>query len=391
MRMSGHKSAPGPLRGMMLFLGLALSPVLSMIGGRSESADANSAVFKPTNSSPIVMSADERLVWAVNPADDSVSVIRTDTNTVVTKIAVGDEPQSIALAPNNDFAYVANAAAGTVTVIRIKNPDPSAFEAVPESELTAGSEPWSIVASPDGRRIFVANSGQDTVTVIDANKRRIIGHVDLRDSLPNDPDRNRHFQPRGLAVTQDNTKLYVARFLSFTREGGRQGDDNGGKWTISTKDFTSPPAGSEIFTETSPAALFGNPVNVQYLDRFLRDIGTFNLGVPGQGNEIGNNTGAQEKANPALVAGVLVFPDALGRDYNGDGAGDGFNVSSLLGIHALPPYLHNGACETLECVLSDVNHRTANGTLPDRLANPELQALVVKFLESIDAKSQPFE
>src|SRR5207247_673734 len=103
MRMSGYKSAPGPLRGMMLLLGLALGPVLSMIGGRSETAGANSAVFKPTNSSPIVMSADERLVWAVNPADDSVSVIRTDTNTVVTKIAVGEEPQSIALAPNNDF------------------------------------------------------------------------------------------------------------------------------------------------------------------------------------------------------------------------------------------------------------------------------------------------
>src|SRR5437867_741559 len=237
MRMSGYKSAPGPLRGMMLLLGLALGQVLSMIGGRSETAGANSAVFKPTNSSPIVMSADERLVWAVNPADDSVSVIRTDTSTVVTKVAVGDEPQSIALAPNNDFAYVANAAAGTVTVIRIQNPDPSAFEAVPESELTAGSEPWSIVASPDGRRIFVANSGQDTVTVIDANKRRIIGHVDLRDSLANDPDRNRHFQPRGLAVTQDNTKLYVARFLSFTREGGRQGDDNGKEGVVCRLDI----------------------------------------------------------------------------------------------------------------------------------------------------------
>ena len=47
----------------------------------------------------------------------------------------------------------------------------------------------------------------------------------LKDS--SDPDRKRHFQPRGLAVTQDNTRLYVTRFLSFTRSGGKQGKDNG--------------------------------------------------------------------------------------------------------------------------------------------------------------------
>src|SRR5213078_3506596 len=84
-----------------------------------------------------------------------------------------------------------------------------------------------IVCSPDGKRVFVANSGQDTITVIDATTRTIIGHVDLRNSLANDPDRGRHFQPRGLAVTADNTKLYVTRFLSFTKASGRQGDDSG--------------------------------------------------------------------------------------------------------------------------------------------------------------------
>jgi YVTN family beta-propeller protein len=48
----------------------------------------------PTNSSPIAMSVDQKLVWSVNPADDSVSVIRTDRNTVVKKIKVGDEPEA---------------------------------------------------------------------------------------------------------------------------------------------------------------------------------------------------------------------------------------------------------------------------------------------------------
>lgn len=179
------------------------------------------------------MSANGRLVWVVNPGADSVSVISTRTNTVIGTIKVGDEPQSVALDPNNRYAFVANAASGTVTVIRITNASPGRFRARVDRHvgrkgaLTTGAEPWNIVSTPNGRRIFVSNSGQDTITVIDPTRRpRIIGHVQLRGSRC-DPDRNLHFQPRGLAVTRNNKKLYVTSFLAFTRPGGRQGDDNG--------------------------------------------------------------------------------------------------------------------------------------------------------------------
>ena len=196
-----------------------------------------------TYSSPIAMSADNKLVWSVNPGDDSVSVIRTDNNEVITNIKVGDEPESVALDPSNHFAYVANAASSDVTVIKITNPNPDGFTAGVDRQvgsnghLKTGSEPWNIVASPDGKRIFVANSGQDTITVIDADTHRIIGHVDLRRSVCNDPDRNRHFQPRGLAVTQDNSKLYVTRFLSFVKPGGQQGKDDGREGVVCRLDI----------------------------------------------------------------------------------------------------------------------------------------------------------
>src|SRR4029453_1636274 len=72
------------------------------------------------------------------------------------------------------------------------------------------------------------NSGQDTITVINALTRTKIGDVNIADSLCNDPNRRRHFQPRGLAVTQDNQALYVTRFLSFTvPQFGRQARDKG--------------------------------------------------------------------------------------------------------------------------------------------------------------------
>ncbi|MEK0085391.1 YncE family protein [Benzoatithermus flavus] len=818
------------------------------------------AVFgRPTTSSPIALSLDDRLVWSVNPKDDTVSVIRTDTNQVVRTIRVGDEPQSVALDPNNQFAFVANAAGSSVSVIRITNPHQAGFNAVVERTLVTGAEPWNIVISPDGKRVFVANSAQDTITVINAQTRTVIGHVDLRDSLCNAPDRRRHFQPRGLAVTQANDLLYVTQFLSFTRRGGRQGIDtgkegavcqlridtnatqiggyqplrrialapsntgfaidangdgtpdptrafpnqlqsivirgdraflpniaasasgplqfqndteaflnvlqgvtgggapvdrtalnlhlgarnpepgrktlffanpwaiaftnqsgngnayvvsagsdllvklnvsaagvigftvdmdttryidlndpndpdtrgdnagknprgiaitgdgrkayvanfvsrnvsvvdltrdavadvvrtaalpppgsqaervlvgaemffssrghfnrrgltvptderlsqagwqncaschfegltdgvvwqfnpgprksislagtfdphnrnrqrilnysalrdevedfelnirnvsgpgglanpigcsappppqsnfdpnhglllgdvdrnqppcvindflkpnrgrtqvtvtlpgssvavpaldalnlwvkfavrtpnapltdaqiaggvprsqiqagralfasagctnchNGGLWSKSVLDFGPPPAAGDIFCErniNNPALpgcqtdpIRGNPVAFQYLDRFLEDVGSYNLGVRGGNNPIGNNVGAVELATQVLVAGRAQPPqDGLGIDFNGDGRGVGFSVPSLLGIHAVPPYMHNGACETIACVVSDREHRTGNGRFPDRLADPAQQRLVTRFVEAIDARATPF-
>jgi hypothetical protein len=83
-------------------------------------------------------------------------------------------------------------------------------------------------------------------------------------------------------------------------------------------------------------------------------------------------------------------PDALGKDFNLDGRGNGFNVQSLPGIHAVQPYMHNGACETILCVVSDVEHRTGNGAFPDRLQNASDRARIARFIESIDAATPPF-
>ena len=192
-------------------------------------AVAVAATFnQPMNSSPIALSADQRLLWVVNPHDDTVTVIRTDTNTVLATIQTGDEPRGVALDPDNKFAFVANAAGSSVTVIMIVNSSFANFAAVIDRTLTTGAEPWNIVISPNGNRVFVANSGQDTITVINAVTRTIIGRIDLRASLCNLPDRKRRFQPRGMAVNFNSTQLYVTRFLSFTKDaGGRQGIDAG--------------------------------------------------------------------------------------------------------------------------------------------------------------------
>ncbi|KPV48332.1 hypothetical protein SE17_38625, partial [Kouleothrix aurantiaca] len=193
------------------------------------------AFNKPTNSSPIALSASNELLWVVNPDSDTVSVFRTSDNTkVISDIPVGDEPQSVALHPNNTFAYVANAAGNSITVIKITNASVNSFRAAPDTtvgpggEIITGAEPWNVVISPDGNRVFVANSAQDTISVLRTDTNAVIGAVNLRTTACNNNDPNYHFQPRGLAVTQDNTRLFVTRFFSFT--GGnapKQATDNG--------------------------------------------------------------------------------------------------------------------------------------------------------------------
>jgi YVTN family beta-propeller protein len=812
----------------------------------------------PTYSSPIAMSVDNRLVWSVNPGDDSISVIRTDQNRVIKKIKVGDEPEGVALDPSNRYAYVANAAGNSLTVIRIRDPRPGSFKAARDGRfgsngnIVTGSEPYNVVASPDGRRVYVANSGQDTITVLDVATRRVVGDLALRKTVCNGDDFNRRFQPRGMAITGNSKKLFVTQFIAFTVPGGQQatdtgragivcrinintnarglgatakqrirlaaqvtgfrvdstgdgtpddtsafpnqlqsivirgnqaylpniaaspagplrfnvdtqafvnvidrvnggsqidggaskfinlnlgaqepepgkkklffsnlwaiafakqrayvvsagsdllvkanvaGDgklnntvdanttryidlndpnnpatsgDNAGKnpqgivinkagtrayvmnfvsrnvsvvnlntdtvidtirtvrlptpgsleetiavgaemffssrghfnrppgttgstderlssegwqacaschfkgltdgvvwsfgdgprksvplnstfnpqnrndqrilnytpvrdevedfdlnvrnvsgpgplaaaiacanpppppapatstldpnhgliisdtgnvnqppctinnfalpnanrqqvtvtlpgsttqvpaltamrewvkfavrtpnapltkprvksgrarntvnrgrtlfiqagcagchggtnWTISSRNFTPPPAANTVFTERVPPPLFGNPVGSQYLPAFVQNIGSFNLGVPGGNNPIGRDIGGAEKASAVFNAAGVAQPqqDALGIDYNGDGRGNGYNSPSLLGLNVLPPFYHNGACETFACVLTNVRHRTANNTRPDVLTNPADQAAVVAFLESIDVKTPP--
>lgn len=199
----------------------------------------------PTYSSPIAMDAAKNLIWVVNPDDDSVSVIGnlSGTPTVLNKFIVGDEPRSIALDTNDgdpsDYrVYVANAADNGITIIHVTDSSASSVTAVIETPLlVTGAEPWDVVASPDGSRVFVANSGQDTITVIRTDTRQIVGNVTLRNTICNVGDPNRHFQPRGMAVTLDSTRLYVTRFLSFTADGGVQGDDNGKEGVVCQLDI----------------------------------------------------------------------------------------------------------------------------------------------------------
>lgn len=189
--------------------------------------------IRSTYSSPIALSSDNRLLWSVNPDMDTVTVIRTDTQRVIKKIKVGDEPRSIAIAPSGKYVYVANSASNSVSVIKVRNMDPDRFEAYLDhgvgrkGQLVTGAEPRSVVVTPDGERIFVANRSQDTITVISGRNNGVLGVFDIRGSECNVGDKERHYQPGALAVTKDSKTLFTPRFISYTSEFGVQREDWG--------------------------------------------------------------------------------------------------------------------------------------------------------------------
>ncbi len=203
---------------------------------------------------------------------------------------------------------------------------------------------------------------------------------------PNGPLTTAELTTGGGSATGGSSAATIdaGRVLFF--RAGCQSCHGGGKWTNSTKDFVSPALASEVFTEADTnAAAAPNPNGGQYLARFLHDIKSFNLNVSGKGNAV---AGQPQLGAPEIDAAGR---DALGLDYDNNGKGAGFNTPSLLGIFGVPPYYHNGACETLACVVADANHRRAGLRTgqADPLTGAAAQAQLVTFLESLDAQTAP--
>jgi YVTN family beta-propeller protein len=151
--------------------------------------------------------------------------------------------------------------------------------------------------------------------------------------------------------------LRVREGRNLFEAAGCQNCHGGPNWTISSLDFTPPPAATEI-------------VDAQ-LVRFLCRVGTFDpaLFADGVSNEIRANNAANVQARGAL----------------------GFNVPSLISVFASAPYLHSGAAPTLAKVLENVTHRTAGRADGlDTLTDPQDRQAVVRFLKSIDRDTTPF-
>ena len=87
----------------------------------------------------------------------------------------------LVITPDGTRAFTANIASDTVTAIDLNMPPgPNAI-----SQIAVGKEPEALALSPDGRELWVGQNGEGTVTIIDAIGKRIketikVGQVPIR-------------------------------------------------------------------------------------------------------------------------------------------------------------------------------------------------------------------
>ena len=129
----------------------------------------------------IVITPDGKYAYITNfgsnnfsPVGTTVSVINLSTNQIQTTINVGIQPAGIALTPNGLFAYVTNyntlylgsnftdltPGVGTINVINI------ATNQVIPNVTVVGASPANIAISPDGTRAYVTNYSSNSASVI---------------------------------------------------------------------------------------------------------------------------------------------------------------------------------------------------------------------------------
>ncbi|MCO1602776.1 YncE family protein [Desulfosporosinus nitroreducens] len=143
--------------------------------------------------------------YVTNLGNDSVTVINTATNTILTTISLPDDsfPKGVAITPDGSRAYVTNR--GTPDSVTVINTATNTI--VTTIPLPDGSDPAGIAITPDGSRAYVTNSGTpDSVTVINTATNTILTTIPLPDGS----------NPEGIAITPDGSRAYVTNFGNDT-------------------------------------------------------------------------------------------------------------------------------------------------------------------------------
>ena len=133
------------------------------------------------------------LIYAGSEPAGAVVVLDPQAHKAVASIAVGDEPEGVALSPDERFLYVAVEGENKVAVIDVAGRRVIAH-------VPVGGRPRSIAFSPDGARAYVTDELVGAVTEMDARTHQVLRTFSLPGKAP---------RPMGVAVSPDSAKIYV--------------------------------------------------------------------------------------------------------------------------------------------------------------------------------------
>ena len=186
--------------------GQASTPMAVTVPISSTQTQLNQPITVGTTPSGVAASPNSSRVYVANSGNNTVSVINTATNQVISTIGVGSSPQGLAISPDGTKVYVANGGSNTVSVINtatnaLVDTKPGTK---PIDPIVVGTSPQGVAISRDGTRVYVANSGSGTVSVINTATNQVISTIGVGSS------------PSAVAVTPTGDRVYVANRSSNT-------------------------------------------------------------------------------------------------------------------------------------------------------------------------------
>lgn len=196
----------------------------AMNGVRRKLININSGDFHNSYTADLAIDPVRHILYVLDQANDRLVLIDTVKDAVVSSIATGHMPFTIALSPDRNIVYVANIGlaryqvlptpllfppsephqgeANAISVIDVHD----AKKPVVETPIhTGGSAPTGIL--PVGDKLYVSNAHSDSVSVISVLDYKVLGQIPLRVpwllSL-------RGFLPAGMAYDPVTKWLFVA-------------------------------------------------------------------------------------------------------------------------------------------------------------------------------------
>ena len=160
-------------------------------------AAATATIPVGENPGDLAVSRDGKRVYVVNYLDGTVSVIDTDTNTVINTFTLSTNTRGLTLSPDSTIAYVSNTGSGPVgpDFVAVMNTTTGTF-----TTIAVGIGPNDLAVNSTGTVVYVANGLGDTVSVIDTGSNTVIKTIPVGDN------------PEGVSFSPDGSVAYVANF-----------------------------------------------------------------------------------------------------------------------------------------------------------------------------------
>ena len=156
---------------------------------------------RPTASATIVYDAQRNRVYNVNQDNDSISAIDPVALTKTGELAVYQDPEALAFAPNGKL-WVVHKDDYAIAIV-----DPDAMQIERGFRLPYASQPVGLVMSPTGDAAYVTLLALGKLLKLNPETGDVLGELALGPS------------PRGVSVSADGSQVFVTRFISPTTGG----------------------------------------------------------------------------------------------------------------------------------------------------------------------------